>query len=347
MEYSIFDLHDALLNFVDSDLFTASIRLFEVMGYPVTACGGKANEDAQTFIYLYTENRVLLSSDEAGVLTSVQGISHLFTINDHSEGAGDIKPFVHEQVRVYSIVFLAVDLSGSMEERSQGACHITKILSKCYSCPILVIFRHCDSILFAGRLEPELGGESSDTYLSRWNSVFEPDVHIMNKLSELFFDNHSGIDFLEIYYDILHALAREYHIYTESIELLANGLYLDEYSALVYEPGQDSLILRREMIPVAECIQAKREYYQELYGSDYILEDFKTDARGKFDIDEFFPLENEVPDTGDDAVDGFEHTPGRAQLNLDLYFTDDEYDDMDESYFDDPIRLLEFIDKKY
>jgi len=316
------DLFDALYNFCVSDLFRAAKELFILLGYNGDDSVSRANEEARSFVYLAAENKVILSHDEILSLNDVRTVSFLFEMNEFT------KYLIPNKDNLSSIIFLAVDLQGRVEERSHNASYITEILCKCFKNPVIVICKHDDSVLFSGQVTSFFHEDGSDIYLSDWISTSDPRLNDVEQLSGFSIEYVSSDRVLEMYFNMLYTISRPYQVYHESLDYLGYGLHLDEYLDGTSFKYKDRIIGPCYSI---DLLEIKRTFYQTLYGNDYVPK--RSLARvSNFELND--------SDLSEDDIEFIAEVEYSDEDDLDYQ------DDIDESYFDDPILLLQLLDEK-
>lgn len=335
----VIDIDDSLDLFNYNDLYSSSIAFFRSMKYPVSIFKDTANLDTEKFIYLIVKNRIHFSQTEKNMLENVDSISYLFELNKECQGLKATKSYNKTGLSINSIVFLAVDLGGSTADRSYNAYNLNQILNKCYSSPVIILYRHDECIMLAGQELTEVD-RTLQVYLSDWYSTNVVDMGVVTKLCDMSFENHSSQNFLDMYYDMLWSFSRSYSIYSESIEFIKSGLLLSEHVERVYDPVEKTLVSLRDVKPVSEKLEEKQLYYQKLYGYDYVLEAEQIQILpSQQDSDSLFLFMSEFENEDNLEAEFFDF----SSMDSD---GDDDVEDIDESYFDDPIMLLKFLDEK-
>lgn len=335
------------------DLYSASIHLFKSLNYPVVAVKETANVSVLNFIYNIAEKNIFFSKLEMEYLHNTQNISYLFKIDKYSNGLrkANRKTTKHH---MDSIVFLAVELEGNLDERSSNAYYLTYILSKCFSSPVVVLFRYCNVILFAGQTNINEEVSEPSIVLSDWFSTDKNDIALIERLMDIIFDYQKQYNFYNIYYDLLWSISRGYFTYQESEEFIKYGLMIDEY----INPGYQGF----EYYPVyfngekaMEQIHKKRTYYQDLYGSDYISRDEQSKINlieeNESSLSELYDslIMDEIIDDQINQENGLElSNEDTEDFDLDELDNDvdEDFSNIDESYFEDPLKLLGFLDEQ-
>lgn len=326
------DLFDALYGCTAEDLCRGASELFRVLGYPADDSSAESNVNAGTFVYLIAENQVVFSQDELLTLNSVKTISLLFTVDGMSGCCSDTR---RDEEPANSIVFVAVDMEERPEQRSQTASYLTAIISKCFNSPIFVLFRNDDSLMFAGQVAPMWGEDSADIYLSDWMCTSEPQLDDLERMGGLLFEYVNFSNLVDMYFNILFAISRKYQIFSESFEFLEWGLYFDEYSPYSYFRYKGTMLNVRSL---TDTLELKRTYYQRLYSTDYVP---------RYNFDDSLSVVHKV-DLYQDEIDLIQ--PEDNLFDVSDYDGAEDYeqdiDDIDDSYFDDPILLLQLLDEK-
>ncbi|KIL37314.1 hypothetical protein SD71_01055 [Cohnella kolymensis] len=339
------DIDDALQTFNHQDLYMAGVTLFKSLRFPVEVIKETlktTNVDAWKFINEFTPNRIHLTNNEVNYLQHVQGISYLFNLSNECKGLDAIRSCKIKGKRISSLVFLAVELNGFLNERSYYVHFLTQILSKCYTSPVVLLWKFDNDIAISALDNYHDGPMSENVFLSDWHSCARTDIAVIQKLSELRFDNLNARNILDLFYDILWASSRDYYIYPESQEYLKFGLLLNRY--ISYDKSKYGTPIYLLDDRLEEEVSQRRSYYPDLYGDDYIVEyqqlEIKIDEDiDDISIDELLIMEQYYDDVSDeeDIEDNFYD---------DEEHQNEEVDEIDEVFFDDPIKLLELLNQK-
>lgn len=274
-------------------------------------------------------------------MQNVEAVSYLFELSTKSIGLEEIKTYLKEKTNIESIIFLAVELIGSIEERSYNSFYLTQILNRCYTAPVFILFRCYYVISFSGQTNFDGDHKSSNVFLSDWYYIYKEDISIFERLSEIFFENQSSNNLFDMYYDMLWAISRKYLIYPESLEYIKYGLLSNKYVCASSESiGNYQDYFNRESS--FDQIKQLREYYQNIYGNDYIIDAkqmiLKFDDVDDDNLLEMFDSLLMSETSKEDNFQEFEIDVDVDDLNNDVI------EDIDASYFDDPIKTLKLFD---
>ncbi|MHB8170947.1 MAG: hypothetical protein ACYDG6_05335 [Thermincolia bacterium] len=323
------DVEFALSKIKYSYLYDGGLALFQALNFPVTPSEIAVNSDINQFIYFKLVNRVQFSVDELNYLKKISSISVLFIVDAESV---EERKFRKANSYFEKILFLAINLNSSKSDRSQDVYSITKILNKAYSHPVFMLFYHEGLILFSAMVYETIGHEQSGkVFLSDWYCCSETDYKVILKLSQLSFENHGMNSIEELFVDMIFSISREYYIYPKSYDYLTFGCFErnENYSLL-----DDVLSVNS----IKELTKENHLYYSYLYGDDFVDED-ET-------IEVLLPEDDEWLLEG---LDGFIHDDAEFDDEIGGSSENDEYslpEDFNEEYFDDPIKLLEWLDGK-
>lgn len=344
------DISQAIDHTEHQDLYNLSISLFKSLGFPVTTSIDTANIDIYRFIYIIAEKRMYLSNVEMELMENVHSISYLFKIDKGSYGLQKVRTNIIDGHRIESIIFLAVELEGAFYERSYNAYYLTHILNKCFSSLVFIMFRHCNEVLFAGQINFNPDAIVPNILMSDWISMDINDVSIMENIIRINLGYQKQDSFYNIYCNILWSISREYIIYPESEEYIKYGVLTDEHINSGYI-GKDYYPVCFNGEKARDQIANKRSYYHDLYGSDYITEEEQTI------IDSNIGNESELTELYDSFLvdslvteiefyDDEIELDNKGEIDIDDQDYDEDFDitDIDQSYFDNPIKLMGFFE---
>lgn len=331
----IIELENALLMLAESDFYDGALQLYRALNYPVVPREEPLGVEPRQFVYMELNN-TLFGKDEWNCLNVAGSISNLFEIETLHFFGSATETIINSQIK---IVFLGVDLFCSLNERSQIVHAITRILNKGYRHPVFILFRNGKSIVFSGLVYETEGDETSGkVYLSDWVDCASFGETEIDKLRLLSFEYHIN-DIAECYLDMIHSVARGYYLYKESYISAMMDYFIR---------GDGDFTLAESSFVSASVKQLASECYvhhQAFYDFDFTHEDEQTDL---LMISEDDWLLDEV--RGADL--SFEDIQESLVEELGIYngcFDDDEIGneeyDIPEEYFDDPIKLLEFLEK--
>src|SRR5690606_34334879 len=151
-------------------------------------------------------------------------------INSENPELEDIKSVIcNGGRRIDKIIFLAVEITGFKSSRSLNAFDLTIILSKAFSSPVFVLFKHEDEFMFTARsIILDKQKEKVKVYLSDWYNYNILSTNDLVKLSALCLEYQDDTNLLSMYYDMITSIARKYYINLESYDFLKYGLTFDE-----------------------------------------------------------------------------------------------------------------------
>ena len=329
MLLEITEIETALSKIEYSDLYSAGLELFQAMDYPVKPLDIAINININQFIFFKLEKEMQFSQNEFSCLKSVKTISVLFFIENDRE--------IGKDRNLNRIVFIAVDLFCSMSSRSQYASSITQIINKAYNCPVFILFRYDNSIVFSGMVYNEIKEVlDGQVILSDWYSCKGNNYEQLITLHKLSFAYHAEDNIAELYYDMLYSIARKYITHPESYEYVAFDSFRFKYS-------DENLIYQEiDFEEIKEKAKESFLYYQRFYGDDYTDDEEKLelllpeDEEWIFEELEGFTIEDEYTDKDDENFDGEE------LISKDEYYLPEGFD---EEYFKDPVKMLEWFDK--
>jgi hypothetical protein len=332
----IINVESALLEFRNNDdLYNSGLKLFQAIDFPVTPLKDVVNLDINDFIYLYLNKKVLFSLTEQNFFNKITSVSLLFSINSEEQS---VTRYQFGENFFGEILFVAIDLNSVKRDRSFDAHSITKIINKLYNHPVFILFAHENHILFSGMVyRSSKEDQSHEVYLSDWYYCFETDYESILNLCSLSFGNHSQSNLKELYYDIIYSVSRKYYIYPESQEFITYGCMTNELSS--------SGIVNMNMESfksIKELAEDNSNFYQHIYDFDYVDNKENIDLFFKedddlllFDIDDF--TYNDLDDEDLEKIDeDFEENNGDGG--------DSSLEDLDDSLFEDPLKILDWLD---
>lgn len=306
----LISIEDALYRFnsLNSNLYEAAIKLYQVLEYPVKPSQVVVNDKVKNFVFFKLDIPMQFSKEELSILETVKSVSVLFNLEN--------KNWDKEANTFNKITFVAIDLECSMKDRSFTAYGITKIIGKAFHNVVFYLFRNNDSILFSGLLKDTKNGQ---VYLSDWFDVSISDYKNQILLSRLSYTNFPLGDGKELYLNMLYSISREYLVHPLSYFDIENFSVFDDFSFLEINERQ----------------KENRLYYQGLYNNDYIDNSEEIDllrqedeefVLEEFDDDIFKELENEELEFSEAERDDPE-----------------DIDDINKEIFEDPLKLLEWV----
>lgn len=328
----------ALYTLTESDLGQGAIRLFQALNYPVSGEVECMGFNPGQFVHLQFGHNLLFSQEEWDYLNSASSISSLFELKIEDVCSSIGATIKYDPVR---ILFLAIDLSCDLTERSKAAHSITKILNKGYKQPVFMLFRNRQSIAFSGLAYESAGDEATGkAYLSEWVSCILFEEVDIDRLRLLSFEYHNSHDMKEYFLDMIYSVARNYYLYKESYITVMTDYVIRGYHDLVPTGVNFGSASAKQL--ARECFV----HHRDLYGFDFVHEDDYVELFLPDEEDWFSGELVEVDDALDDV---------REDLGEELRFCDDDGvdiehyvpDDVPDEYFDDPITLLEFLESMF
>ncbi len=305
--------------------YNASVSLFKALGYTIRSSDMTVDVDINEFIYMKWGNQLQYSLEELHYLHSASSISVLFYIDQD-----DIYIKTSRNIGFFSkILFLAVELNCSKKDRSKVAHFITKILNKVFANALFILYYHDGHIIFSSQLYDDIQDElSGKVYLSDWYKCYAPPYEITMKLCELSYSNFCCHNIRELYCDMIYTMAREYYWTTGSYKDKIFD-YID-YKNYLSDEGNYK---RKNLKSLFSKLK-----YKHMYGDDYVDE--------KESIDLLLP-ESEEWLFNDLIADDAEYMSDEVNKDDDNITEEDVYDlpeGLDEALFDDPVKLLEWLD---
>lgn len=330
----LYDLEISLSEFNKVDLYTSGIKLFQAFDFPINPIDYAKNEEIKSFLYLHIDKSILFGIEEQSFLSKINSISLLFSINQ-SIFSPNVPPFKEDDF-YEQILFIAIDIYSSNNDRSLDAHTITKIINKLYNHPIFILFYHNDHILFSslvyGCKEDEYSGE---VYLSDWYSCSNIDDNSILKLIGLSYGNHVQKNVKDFFYDITYSISRFYYIYPLSSEFVTYGCLCSEYMNRIIE---DDLIFGTHK-GIKELANENNNYYKNYYGEDYVdnTEFIELLSSGEVDwllmLDDLEDGEVNGSFKGEEIDEDFENEASREE---EMY--------LDDNPLNDPISMLKWLE---
>lgn len=349
------DVEEALCKFTENNLHSASLAFFSALGYPVDPLEIAINENMLRFVYVINENRCIFSSDETNTMQSVANISWLFTLSNNVPTLSHIKNARINNIKISSINYFCVELDCKLKDRSIQAFNLTKIIGKVVNSPVVVLFKHAKQLLLSSLFM--INGENaniSKTYLSDWYP-FDP-IHddVLMTLSNWNFGNYCNDNFNTLFVDLVHLTARSYLLNNESFELIKFG----RNSIVVRDhPSFDETIVINgiNIVCPAEISEQIVELDpRQVYGYDYVNDEESIEIltddpewmlEELFDIDDIVSMIDEANLSYDDkdefelsAEESFSPSDGKISRHL------IDGGNVDDAVFEDPIKLLEYLE---
>lgn len=257
------------------------------------------------------------------LLKNVISISRVFDVKVNDAEYNYIKTSKYLGECISKITFLCVELEEYCSKRSEVINSLTKLLSKIYNNPIVVIYKQKGYIAISGQLSfKDNEEEVTEIFLSDWYSVNNMNQASSYKLSLMKYEYQNDNNILDFYSDLMFSISREYQINPESYEYI-------KYQ--VFPPTEDEpyyLNLHDIFQNMNHCKE---------YGDDYIF-DYNNEIEHHeglviyyFDIEDLEQFDGEPSnDDGDEK----QYVEDEVFIKLG-YISDVEYDD--------PEKLLELI----
>ncbi|WP_129688296.1 hypothetical protein [Gottfriedia acidiceleris] len=334
-----YDVEYVLQSFTKFDLFTSSLKLFKALEFPVYQKAHGENLDITNFIYSYVNKNILFSPNEYDFLYKIKTISMLFSLDNKLQE----KKTKLIDLSTNQILFMAIELNSSLRDRSYDAHNISKIINKIFKCPVFILFHSDNNILFSGVVNESSCKEySNNVYLSDWFNYRNEDNKIFEIISQLSFGNHVQTTMYNFYYDLLYSISREYYVFPLSKEYFTYGCLVNEFNPLSLDVNISIEVNSYKRIK--EYSSEYSNYYREKYGDDYVdnsesiellLIDEEENLLLEFEEDLFLDFEIEIEQ--------------ESNLEDELDIEDNEYmnelmEEADDDLFDDPLKLLEWIE---
>ncbi|MCR3921209.1 MAG: hypothetical protein NUK65_01675 [Firmicutes bacterium] len=310
----------------DGDFCCLAMQLFRAAGHTFNPKAVTFNESIRDFIYFDIQHDQVLTPTDWTCLNQVITASLLF-----SNGANyfDITNCRTE------INYYAISLNSRSNERSQLAHEIHSIISRLSSPLSVILFEVNELYMFSfAERKPD---QQTTVMLSDWfslNSIIEADILLRIDAS-----NFIHVSVIEFFYDFVYAIARPYYIYQDSYEYAAYEMF-----PLKLLDGNDGIVIDRETIK--QIMQDNYNSSSQEYQEDYVAEDYNNQEASSLSTEDF-DLELFALDMDTIEFDGEEAVIGNNTIEGELsYEEDDDYlDEVDEKLFDDPIKLLKWIEQ--
>ena len=333
----IYELEIALQNFDKSDLYSAGLCFFRSLDFPVTPSLEVVNvKSMKYYAFILAENKCYFTSDEISSFQFVINVSKLFSINKEylsaDEGTHDLSTYI--------IDFFALEIVCDKSDRSKLAFNLTKIMAKINSNPVIILFKHDNTILLSSALNPNLSNSNNDkVYLSDWFSLDNKPEEELFRLVSICFENHCDKDLTTLFFDIVHSFARPYYLRKESREYLFFELNSCFWGYEVIKVEQNNVL-----VGVYKCELNLKEYEpHRIYGNDYIIEDdgFSImDDNMEWYVEHQDLVEQNLDEILLDMEDDFDTN---EDDNFDI--EEDDFDiELEDEIFDDAIKMLRFLD---
>lgn len=333
----LIDAGQALSLVIQSDIYSGALGFFQLMGYPIDQQRQNVSMGGSRFIYLHSEMPVHFTHKDIVNIAPAVNVARLFSISNQCTGFDAMHRGHLNGVVVRSIVFLAVELGDDVGSRSYNAHNISQILSKCYSSPVVILFRQNGTILLtAVHYASGIASGLIDVFMSDWYCSSEQSVGELVRLSDIAMENLDVQDFASMFCDLAWLLSREYYIISESHEYKRYGLLSHEFLAEGWPYSREDIV---------ELVQHKGRYYEDKYGDDYVVHGDQTEMLFFNDHEwTMADLEGDssnVTENYDDTEEGLEEDEqSQAEDHDDLM-------NIDQSILSDPIKLLQFIEGKH
>ena len=288
------------------------------------------NHDMNRFMYADSNIFVALNGEERLYIDRASDISLLFCLEDE----------LFEQHGT-KIDFYAVTLNCLKIERSAAACLLHKIIHKHTGCRYSIVVFSCDDqFVFS------MADGKGYVYLSDWYSFEEDNEFVVNAID---IANTSLRSPREFFYDFVAAIATPYYFNTISIEYAMYVIYPSQNQ----EYDELGTFLKSNRDGVKEVIRGIISEKERLYGDDYIepypLGHVKEDAKEFIDISAeidqmIFELELAEEENESEFFDDnyFEDDDSLDEMPYD----DFDYDGMPQDVFDDPIKMVKWLEAK-
>lgn len=324
------DVELSLSGFNLSTYYNASVSLLKALGYPICSSDMTVDVDIDEFIYMKWGNRVQYSIEELYYLHNASSISVLFYIDQD-----DIGIKISRDIGFFSkILFLAVELICSKRDRSKVAHFITKILNKVFANALFILFYHDGHIVFSSQLYDDVRNElSGKVYLSDWYKCYAPLYEITMKLCELSYSNFCCHNIRELYCDMIYTMAREYYWTTGSYKDKIFDYIPIDYKNYLSDEG--SRYKRNNL----KSLFSKQKY-KRIYGDDYVDEkeslDLLLPESDEWLLEDFDEVIAEDDEDANDETEEYDEDSEKDKYILP--------EGLDEALFNDPVKLLEWLD---
>jgi len=144
-----YQIEAALKDFADQPLADAAIALFEVLGYKSKKRLKLSPNNSEQFLVHFGQGRKL--NEKAALTDEWKSIDFLFQLTDDEIRTADNQLLLFDSKGVYdgaaieSYLFFTLELKGTQYTRTALA-GITRELNKLFSMPVLVLFRHGNTL---------------------------------------------------------------------------------------------------------------------------------------------------------------------------------------------------------
>lgn len=332
----LIDVCQALSSVIEWDIFNGALKFFQLMGYPIEHQFPDQSIGGTRFVYLHSEMPLHFTHSDLVNMASAVNVVRLFRISNQSNGFNTMRSGHLNGVAVRSIVFLAVELDDALESRSYNAHNISQILCKCYSSPVVILFRQNGAILLtAVHYASGINSGLIDVFMSDWYYSSEEGVGELFRLSAIKMENLDVQDLANMFCDLAWLMSREYYTLPESPEYKRYGLLSHEFLTEGWPYSRDDIL---------DMVRQKGRYYEDKYGDDYVVNGDQTEM--------FFFNDSEWT---------IEELEGDSLTDSEIHDEDIDYDREDEqshpegqdelmniepTILSDPIKLLQFIEGK-
>ena len=319
--FEVFAIEEALRKFEYSDLCSASLGLFQAMGYPIKWREEAISETIENFLYFSVQNKVHFNNQEMEYLKQIDTASflcHLEQCDILNNSYGDD-----------TIVILAVDLNSSYRDRSEDAYYITKILNKTYNGFVVILFKLADFIVLCTCVD-----DGNTVCMSKWFNINQADIEELFELIPACYPFITGAGTIkDLYEELSFGISREYIKYPESYEYIA---YQCIPNIEIDINIGDTFITKQQINDFAE---QSKNYYRDIYDYDFVVID-NTFAVMEEEDDEWTLLELDnfvLPDAEIEQDEEFDEDDIEDQF---------DYSDIDEETLNDPVKLLKWLDDR-
>jgi hypothetical protein len=352
------DLEEALYMLKKNDMYSAGIAFFSALGYPVEPLDIAINESMSRFVYVVIKNRCIFSSDETNAMQSVASISWLFTLSNDIPALLHIEKNRIGNMQISSMNCFCVELDCALHSRSIQAFILTKIISKVFNTPVIVLFKHANKLLLAAVFVVSKEAiDISKTFLSDWYLYDPVQEDVLMTLSNWNFGYYCDDNFYTFFMDLVHSMARSYFIYYENSYFLkygCNNIFLNN-------PSVCGEIIRLDGISYICAAELTDQFIEinprKLYGYDYMNDDESIEIiidDGEWMLEELFNMDETVRMLGEaDLSDEEEELDFELDEDeeSDFELEDEEMhpplidiDNIDDDVFKDPIKMLEYLE---
>lgn len=367
----LFDIEDSLHDFAQTTLYSASLNLLKIMGFPIKENTETVCEKINHFVYFCTEQKVHYNLQEMAYLKNIERISILGIINQ-----SDIDDQNKIEKEISHITFISAELNSIKLNRSEDAHYLSKILNKAFYGPVVFLFKNEDSIMLSTYRE-----DIDLVCLSEWFNTKYTDYNCLLSLLPACFIYNQGKTIRKFHNELSFAIARKYIKWPESYEYAS----FECFPCKDFEEAGNGINWK----VIADFGETSRNYYLDLYGDDYVYDDtnfclleekdFDLDLYGieDFDLsDDDFGVSQEDDEFEENLeveqnrvpIDNLARTEiaelplmknniliekGRATMDYSILHNKDEdtnrdsiLNEIDEETWKDPIKLLEWITNK-